>query len=150
MTGSWNPAQRRRSPVPACKPASILLVEDNPGDAMLIRHCLSKYEISVKFHASSDGEEALKCVEEFETRGGPYPDLVILDLNLPKLPGIVVLDRIRQSSIWDGVPVVVLTSSNSPVDRHEVARLGADLFLNKPATLDEYLDIGQTLKAFLA
>ena len=127
----------------------ILVVEDNPGDVMLIQHCLSKHDVSARLHVSPDGEEALKCVEELETSSGPYPDLVILDLHLPKVPGTIVLNRIRQSSIWDDIPVVVLTSSNSPIDREEAARLGANLYINKPARLDEYLKIGQRLKEFL-
>lgn len=128
----------------------ILVVEDNPGDVILIERCLSTHEVSAELCVSSDGEAALHCVEEIEKKSGRYPDLVILDLNLPKLPGTVVLTRIRQSSIWNDIPVVVLTSSNSPVDRDEAARLGANLYIKKPGTLDEYLDIGGVLKDFLA
>ncbi len=125
------------------KTACILVVEDNPGDVRLMQHCLSKHDVSARLHVSSDGEEALKCVAEFETRNGPYPDLVILDLNLPKLSGTVVLTRIRQSSIWNDIPVIVLTSSNSPIDREDAIRMGANLCINKPATWDEYLHIGR-------
>ena len=132
------------------KTASILVVEDNPGDVMLIRHCLTNSDVAAKLEVLSDGEKALECVEELERKSGPYPGLVILDLNLPKLPGTIVLNRIRQSSIWNDIPVVVLTSSNSPIDRDEVARLGANLYIRKPAALDEYLKIGETLKGFLA
>jgi len=134
----------------SCKAVCILVVEDNSGDVMLIQHCLSKHGVSARLHVSADGEEALKRVEELDRSKGPYPDLVILDLNLPKLPGTIVLNRIRQSSSWDDIPVVVLTSSNSPIDRDEAARLGANLYMNKPARLDEYLKIGDRLKDFFA
>lgn len=96
-----------------------------------------------------DGEKAIRFVEELEANTGPYPQLVILDLNLPKRNGKDVLRRIRESAQWNHVPVVILTSSNAPKDREETARLGANLYIQKPSGLEEFLEIGAVLKNFL-
>lgn len=129
--------------------ASIMLVEDNPGDAFLVQGALAEHHVRADLRVLPDGEKAIQCVEELDTNAGPYPALVILDLNLPKLTGTEVLRRIRQSAPWNQVPVVILTSSNSPKDRDNTARLGANLYIQKPASLDEFMDIGAVLKSLL-
>ena len=127
----------------------ILLVEDNPGDALLIKAALAEHRVPADLLVLNDGEKAIQCVEECEKNTGPYPELVILDLNLPRLTGIAVLGRIRDSAHWNKIPVLVLTSSNSPKDRSEATRLGANLYLQKPAALDAFLEIGTVIKSLL-
>lgn len=129
--------------------ASVLLVEDNPGDTLLVKEALTEHRIAEGLIVLGDGERAIQFVEELEATTGPYPGLVILDLNLPKLTGKDVLRRIRGSAQWNHVPVVILTSSNAPQDREETARLGANLYLQKPGGLEEFLEIGAVLRAFL-
>jgi DNA-binding response OmpR family regulator len=127
----------------------VLLVEDNPGDALLVEEALTEHRVPGKLVVLGDGEKAIQFVEQLEAKTGPYPQLVILDLNLPKRPGTDVLRRIRGSALWIHVPVVMLTSSNARRDRQETAQLGANLYILKPGNLDEFLEIGAVLKNFL-
>ena len=129
--------------------ACVLLVEDNPGDVGLVEEALTEHRVKGELVVLGDGEKAIQFVEELEAKTGPYPELVILDLNLPKRTGTEVLRRIRESALWNHVPVVILTSSNSPQDRQETARLGANLYIRKPGGLAEFLEIGAVLKTFL-
>lgn len=116
---------------------------------MLIQHCLLHHKVIADLQVLVDGEKAMEWAQQLEIKRGPYPGLVILDLNLPKVTGTTVLSRIRQSADWNKVPIVVLTSSNSPIDREEAVRLGANLYIRKPAALEEFMDIGKLLKTFL-
>ena len=128
----------------------ILVAEDNPADVYLLREALSLEGKHVELTVVTDGEQALKYVErkgEFEKAG--TPDLVVLDLNLPKSDGSDVLRCIRGTASYAGIPVVVLTSSDSPRDRKTIESLGADCFITKPSDLDEFLSLGRTLMGFL-
>lgn len=125
----------------------ILLAEDNPADVYLLREALNTHGgEQVELTVASDGEEALDYVERrgrfFDAR---RPDLIVLDLNLPKSEGSDVLRCIRQRDDLLGIPVIILTSSDSPSDRSIVERLGADRFITKPSDLDEFLSLGGTL-----
>jgi len=131
------------------KAASILLVEDNPGDALLVENALSEHQVTANVVVLSDGEKAIQYVDKLEAEARPYPDLVILDLNLPKRTGTEVLGRIRESVHWNHIPVLVLTSSNAQQDREDTARLGANLYIRKPTRLAEFMEIGATLKRLL-
>lgn len=128
----------------------ILLAEDNPADVYLLREALGADDNSeIELIVVSDGEEALDFV------AGRFPgvrdvDLVILDLNLPKSDGGDVLRGIRESGVMAAVPVVILTSSDSPRDREAAERLGADCYLTKPSDLDEFLSLGSTLLSYAA
>jgi CheY-like chemotaxis protein len=125
---------------------SILLVEDNPADALLVEEALKEHRVIAELVVLGDGEKAIRFIEEFDATTGPYPKLVILDLNLPKRNGKDVLRHIRQSPKWKHVPVVILTSSNTPTDREEAARLGANRYIRKPSELEDFLNIGAVLK----
>ncbi len=97
-----------------------------------------------------DGQEAFDYLDALGPFArSPLPDLVILDLNLPKNDGSTILKRIREKPEYADVPVVVLTSSNSPKDRSMAARLGAASFLTKPADLDQFLALGGILLGFI-
>jgi len=126
--------------------ASILLIEDNPADVLLVEEALKEYQVTAEFIVLGDGEKAIRFIEEFDAASAPYPKLVILDLNLPKRNGKDVLRHIRQSAKWDRIPVVILTSSNTPADRAEAARLGANQYIRKPPQLEDFLNIGAVLK----
>jgi CheY-like chemotaxis protein len=126
----------------------ILLIEDNPADAFLIREALRTHAVVCQLRWFSDSEEAVIHIEHFGPSQTP-PDLVLLDLHLPKLDGKEVLGHIRRNPWLAQTPVAVLTSSDSPLDRREMARLGATCMLRKPATLDEFLGLGGTFKGLL-
>ncbi|HUS08146.1 MAG TPA: response regulator [Bryobacteraceae bacterium] len=128
----------------------ILLAEDNPADVYLIREALNLQAFEFHLNVVSDGEEALQYVErKGKYQGAPDPDLIILDLNLPKSDGSDVLRRIRERSDMNRIPVVILTSSDSPRDRSIVAKLGADSYLTKPSDLDAFLALGETFVRFV-
>jgi CheY-like chemotaxis protein len=119
----------------------ILLAEDNPADVYLIEEALREHEVAFEITVAEDGEAAMNMV----TKGEVQPDIVLLDLNMPKRSGGEVLDRIRRDARSD-IPVIVLTSSDSPSDREEALRLGATCYIRKPTGLDEFLEIGATIK----
>ena len=97
-------------------------------------------------HVASDGQKAIEFIIEAEMdAGAPCPDFLLLDLNLPKKDGFEVLERLRASEKFSSIPVVVMTSSNSPADRNRAAELGASYFC-KPPNYEEFLKLGALLK----
>ena len=129
-------------------PSRILLVEDNPADVFLIKEAMRSHGIPFDLQWFADGEDAVAHIEHMDP-AGKVPDAILLDLNLPKLDGKEVLARIRKNMRLAQVPVAILTSSDSPHDRREAARLGASIYIRKPPTLDEFLDVGSTIKDLL-
>jgi len=128
----------------------VLLADDNPSDVYLIREALREHGVDCDLRVASDGKAALGIIS------GERPDavvggisLIILDLNLPRHDGIEILQRLRQSAWWEHVPVVVLTSSDSPRDRQMANQLGATRYLRKPSSLDEFLGLGAIFKELL-
>jgi CheY-like chemotaxis protein len=121
----------------------ILLVEDNPGDVLLFREALRDRDLAFELVVAEDGEKAIN----FLAVG--LADLIVLDVNLPKHSGQEVLRRVRTNPALAGVPVVVLTSSASPIDRAKAIGSGADLYVQKSSNLDEILEIGKTVEDLL-
>lgn len=119
----------------------ILLAEDNPADVYLIEEALREHQVDFHITVAEDGEMAISMLSD----GNLKPDIVLLDLNMPKRSGGEVLDALRKSS-GPEIPVIVLTSSDSPSDREEALRLGATCYIRKPTGLDEFLEIGATIK----
>jgi two-component system, chemotaxis family, response regulator Rcp1 len=111
-------------------PIELLLVEDNAGDILLIRQALAGESFPISIHVAVDGKQAIQILAARQFN----PDLVILDLNIPKLAGLSVLEGIEPD-----VPVVVFTSSSSPLDRQCSFELGAKDYVQKPTDLREYM-----------
>jgi len=127
----------------------ILVAEDNPADIYLLREAFSQEHQEVDLTVVSDGEEALEYIQrQGRFSEAALPDLVVLDLNLPKSDGCDVLRCIKETDVYSGVPVVVLTSSDSPRDRKVIEGLGASSFITKPSDLDAFLALGRTLIGF--
>jgi len=129
----------------------IFLAEDNPADVYLLREALGvDSNADIELLVAADGAEALDYVHR---RGKytalPKPDLVVLDLNLPKSDGTDILQCIRDSEELRDVPVVILTSSDSPRDRAAALRLGANGYITKPSDLDAFLSLGDTLRSYM-
>jgi chemotaxis family two-component system response regulator Rcp1 len=126
----------------------ILLAEDNPADVYLIREALKEHGVECAMQVASDGKEVLSLIAA-EPGGDEEFGLIILDLNLPRHDGIEILERLRESTRLAHVPVVVLTSSDSPQDRLVATHLGARRYLRKPSSLEQFLDLGATFRELL-
>ena len=127
----------------------ILLIEDNPADANIIREALEANDVHCDLLLINNGEQAIEFIENVEAQRSPCPDLVILDLNLPKKTGKEVLERMRASARCRNVAIVILTSSDSRRDRDDASRCGASAYLKKPSHLDEFLKLGGVFKGMI-
>jgi DNA-binding response OmpR family regulator len=125
------------------------LVEDSPADALLIRETLTEHRIDCDLMILKDGEAALRYLDELEGGSWICPDLVILDLNLPKKSGYEVLQRIRASKRCRFVPVVVLSSSSAPADKARALSLGSTRYITKPTLLEDFIQIGVVFQELL-
>lgn len=121
----------------------ILLAEDNFGDVLLVRQALTEHRIHHELHVVKDGDEALQFLDRMgETGEPPCPDVLLLDLNLPKVDGPQVLQAFRKHPACAKTPVVVVTSSDAPADRKRAAALGATAYFRKPYDLSEFMKLG--------
>jgi CheY-like chemotaxis protein len=128
----------------------ILLAEDNPGDVLLFREALRSCNLAYEMVVAEDGEKALKLLEGAATPGNAAtPDLIVLDVNLPRRSGQEVLRWVRGNPSLAAVPVIILTSSASPDDKTLATQLGADLYVQKSSDLDEIFQIGHTVQDLL-
>jgi CheY-like chemotaxis protein len=130
-------------------PIQILLVEDNPGDVELTREALLDSKLHMQLSVASDGVQALA----FLARTGPYadaprPDLILLDLNLPKKDGRAVLSEIKRDPRLRTIPVVVLTSSRAEEDIARAYDLHANCFVTKPVDFDQFTTIVRSIEQF--
>jgi two-component system, chemotaxis family, response regulator Rcp1 len=128
--------------------SEILLAEDNPADVYLIREALSEHGVDYRMRVVSDGRELLRIISGEEPSATKNPELIILDLNLPRHDGIEILERLRETHLAH-IPVVVLTSSDSPRDRQLAISLGAARFLRKPSALEQFMSLGAIFKDLL-
>lgn len=128
-------------------PVRIVLVEDNPADVFLIEEALRAHGFQFDLRWIADGEQAVGALPSIAE--GECPDLFLLDLNLPRVDGKEVLTRIRQTPAFASAKVAILTSSDSPADRRETELLGADCYIQKPPTLDEFMQIGGIIQELL-
>ena len=127
----------------------ILVAEDNPADVYLIRAALQEHGVDLPLQVAADGREVLQIIGQLESMAETQLNLIILDLNLPRHDGIEILQRLRESERLGGVPVVVLTSSDSPRDRILASELGAASYLRKPSSLEQFLGLGAVFKELL-
>jgi CheY-like chemotaxis protein len=128
---------------------TIILVEDNPADILLLREALASHQVKSAIFIAHDGDEAIRFLDEIDRTPLPCPDMIILDLNLPRKSGFEVLQRVRSSAKCSKKPVVILSSSEAARDREQAARLGASCYIRKPSSLDDFMAIGGQLKAML-
>ena len=131
------------------RPVHVLLVEDNPGDVRLMREALRNGDSGKRLDAVEDGEEALAYLRRQHPYGSaPRPDLIFLDLNLPKKDGREVLLEIKQDELLRRIPVVVLTTSEAERDILRVYDLHANCYVKKPTDLDEYMEVIRACENF--
>ena len=127
----------------------ILLAEDNPGDVLLLRETLADSAIICELIVAEDGQKAITLLQTLATDATQRPDLIILDVNLPKHNGGEVLAHVRGDAAFADVPVLMLTSSASPTDQATASRLGANLYIQKPSDLDAFLGLGNVIRTIL-
>jgi two-component system, chemotaxis family, response regulator Rcp1 len=129
--------------------ANILLAEDDPGDAGLIRRAFSESKLALNLMWVEDGEEALRYLRrESEFADACRPDLVLLDLNMPKVDGKGVLAAVREDPLLTDLPVVILTTSRADEDVLASYRLHANAYVSKPIGLAGLVQIVETLQDF--
>ena len=131
------------------RPAEILLVEDNPGDVELTREGLADAKVTNRLHVVSDGIEAIA----FLRRQGPYadaprPDLILLDLNLPKKDGRQVLAEIKADEDLKIIPVVILTTSEADEDILKSYKLSANCYITKPIGFAGFVEVVRSIHNF--
>ncbi len=127
----------------------VLLVEDNPGDVRLTEEAFAEAKINNDLHVVRDGESALDFVyRRGEYESAPTPDLVLLDLNLPKIDGTEVLEAIKTDDALKRIPVIVLTSSSAEEDIIESYELHSNAYLTKPVDPDEFVELVQSFEQF--
>lgn len=131
------------------KPIEILLVEDNPGDIFLTQAALEDAKIYNNLHVSVDGEEAIAFLYQQGKYGdAPRPDVILLDLNLPKKSGREVLAEIKNDARLRRIPVVILTTSSSDQDILRSYDLHANCYITKPLDLDQFAHVVKSIENF--
>jgi CheY-like chemotaxis protein len=130
-------------------PMEVLLVEDSPGDVRLTREAFKDVKVHINLHVASDGAEAMAFLgREGAHSNAPRPDLILLDLNLPKKDGRQVLVEIKESPTLKVIPVVILTTSASEADILRSYQLNANCYITKPVDLDEFLRVVKSIDNF--
>ena len=131
------------------KPIDILLVEDNPGDVRLTKEALKEGKINNNLYVVGDGKEALDFLnQEKKYKNSVKPDLILLDLNLPKLDGWGVLKRIKSDSTLKRIPVVILTTSEDERDVFNAYNHYANCYITKPVDLEQFVTIVKSIEKF--
>jgi CheY-like chemotaxis protein len=128
---------------------SVLLVDDDPGDALLVREAFEDHKVGNSLSVVSDGVEALRYVRgEGDYANAIRPDLILLDLNLPRKSGIEVLEEIKSDSRLSTIPVVVLTTSEAEEDVVRAYKLHANAYITKPVDFERFSQIVHQIDDF--
>jgi CheY-like chemotaxis protein len=131
------------------KPIEILLVEDNPGDVRLTRESLYDAKVNNNMRVARDGIEAMAYLRrEGEHTHAARPDLILLDLNLPRMNGFEVLDEIKEDTDLKRIPVVVLTTSQAEQDIVQSYNLYANAYVTKPVDLEQFIKVIKAIEGF--
>jgi CheY-like chemotaxis protein len=125
----------------------ILLIEDNPGDVLLVQQALQNHHIEHELHLARDGAEGLAYISQMGKPGRlPCPNVLLLDLNLPKVSGSEILAEFRKHPDCRHTPVVVISSSDAQRDRTRTSELGIASYFKKPSDLDAFMELGALVK----
>jgi CheY-like chemotaxis protein len=131
------------------KLVEILLVEDNEGDVGLVEEVFEETKIRNNLHVAEDGEEAMQFLhKEGKFKDVPYPDIILLDLNLPKKDGREVLAEIKVDNTLKRIPVVVLTTSDAEKDIIKMYDLHANSYIMKPVDFDQFIKVIKSIEDF--
>jgi CheY-like chemotaxis protein len=134
---------------PAGRPIEVLLIEDDPGDVLITREAFEHYKIRNTLRVASDGQEGLDYLyQRGSHKGASRPDLILLDLNLPKYDGHQLLERIKSDSDLCHIPVVVLTTSAAEEDILRSYRLHANAYVTKPVGFEQFMNVIRQIDEF--
>jgi len=136
-------------PAPRSATPRILLAEDSAADAYLVLAAFKEHGLDAPLEVATDGEQVLRILSRPRGPDDASLDLIILDLNLPRYDGIEILRQLRATEGLAGVPVIVLTSSDSPQDRFAATQLGVARYLRKPTDLKQFLNLGAVFRDVL-
>jgi CheY-like chemotaxis protein len=136
-------------PTNLARPIEILLVEDNPGDVELTAEALRAGKISNQMNVVEDGESAMAFLrKQGGYAGTPFPDVILLDLNLPRKDGREVLEEIKADPQLKKIPVIILTTSQAEEDILRAYNLAANCYITKPVDLDQFTKVVQAIEEF--
>lgn len=128
---------------------NILMIEDNPGDIELTRQALSNKVLDNHLYIAEDGEQALDFLyARNEYINAPRPDIILLDLNLPKISGHEILAEIKSNKSLSSIPVIILSSSEDCGDIQKSYDLSANSFVSKPLSIDDYMHVAHSIEQF--
>jgi len=131
------------------RPAEILLVEDSPGDVRLMQEALKEGKVANRVHMAGDGVEAMAFLRrQGEFADAPRPDLILLDLNLPKMDGREVLAELKADDDLRRIPTVILTTSRAEEDVLKAYDLHANCYMTKPVDLGQFLDLVKEIEQY--
>jgi len=131
------------------RPVEVLLVEDNPGDVRLTQEALKDGRVLVNLSVAADGVEAMEFLRRRGSHAGKArPDLILLDLNLPRKNGREVLEEIKADDDLRRIPVIVMTTSKAEQDIYKAYNLNANCYVTKPVDLDEFLNVVRSIEDF--
>jgi len=137
------------SPHAGSSAIEVLLVEDNPGDVRLTREALKEGKVRNNLSVAQDGVEALAFLRrEGRYAAAPRPDVILLDLNLPRMDGREVLEEIKADPSLRSIPVVILTSSEAERDIAQAYALHANCYITKPVDLDQFITVVKSIEDF--
>ncbi len=125
----------------------ILLVEDNPMDVDLTRRAFARQNISNPIQIARDGEAAISFIDKW-AEGELLPQIILLDLKLPRVDGLDVLQRLKTHPIYRQIPVIILTSSSDSGDISRAYQLGANSYIIKPVDFDKFLEVANLLHSY--
>lgn len=131
------------------KPIDVLLVEDDPGDVLMTREAFEDHKVANRLSVVADGVSAMAFLrKEGEYADAPTPDLVLLDLNLPRMDGREVLQALKEDAALRAIPVVVLTTSEAEEDVVRSYSLHANAYVTKPVDFDRFIDVVRQIDEF--
>jgi CheY-like chemotaxis protein len=124
-----------------------MLVEDSPADVYLVREAMREEGLECDLRIAEDGEKAIQIIDRVDQDvDTPAPKLALLDINVPKKNGTQVLERLRQSPRCGNIPIVMISSSDSPAERRRAFELGATDYFRKPSSLNEFMQLGKLVR----
>jgi CheY-like chemotaxis protein len=125
----------------------ILIIEDNPVDLDLTLRAFASRKISNRIEIARDGEEALAFVQNWDN-GEPRPVVILLDLNMPKINGLEVLEKIKSHPVYKSIPVVILSTSSEHSDLKSAYGFGANSFIVKPVDFGKFLEVASQIESY--